>query len=135
MKGQFRIDHVGNPKSADDVQGVKAMQTGRAEPRIATNAVANLETVEEPSISETVVFANISEHGARLITGRYWPTGARVVVSDALVNFQTEAEVVYCAPHTPLQYAVGPRLFAVGLKFSGPLALAAHGGELRAIIS
>jgi hypothetical protein len=114
------------------------MQTeraGRAEPRIVTNAVANLESAEEPSISETVVFANISEHGARLITCRYWSVGEQVIVSDALVNFRTEAEVVYCAPHTPLQYAVGPRLFAVGLRFNGPLALAAHAGDLRAIIS
>jgi hypothetical protein len=85
------------------------MQPGRAEPRMATNTVANLEAVDEPSNNETVVFANISEHGARLITGRYWSAGKQVVVSDSLVNFRTKAEVVYCAPHTARQFVIGLR--------------------------
>jgi len=87
------------------------MQTGRAEPRAATNAVANLEAADEPSINETAVFANISEHGARLITGRKWPQGKEVIVSDSLVNFRTRAQVVYCTPYSS-------RRFAVGVKFN-----------------
>ena len=94
------------------------MQTGRTEPRMATNAVANVEAVDEPSINETAVFANISEHGARLITGRHWSEGTQVIVSDSLVNFRTRAEVVYCAPYS--------RRFAVGLKFHWSHALAGH---------
>jgi hypothetical protein len=95
------------------------MQTGRTESRMATNAVANLESADEPSISETVVFANISEHGARLITGRRWSQGKQVIVSDSLVNFRTRAEVVYCAPYSS-------RRFAVGLKFNWSHALASQ---------
>ena len=87
------------------------MQIGRAEPRMSTNTVANLQSVDEPTLSETVVFENISEHGARLITNRRWPAGKRVIVSDSLVSFRTKAEVVYCAPHSL-------RRFAVGVKFS-----------------
>ena len=102
------------------------MQTGRAEPRMATNAVANLEAADEPSSNETVVFANISEHGARLIAGRHWSAGKQVIVSDSLTNFRTKAEVVYCVPHTSRQ-------FAIGLRFRMPHALAAHLGDLRAI--
>jgi hypothetical protein len=113
--------------------GVKAMQIGRAEPRMATNAVANLEAADEPSINETVVFSNISEHGARLITSRFWTAGDWVIVSDALVNFRSRAEVVYCAPHSMRQFAVGPRVFAVGLRFEAPRSLAAHFGDLRSI--
>jgi hypothetical protein len=86
-------------------------QVGRAEPRMATNTVANLEAIEEPLISETAVFENISEHGARLITRHRWPAGKRVIVSDSLVNFRTRAEVVYCARHSA-------RRFVIGLKFS-----------------
>jgi hypothetical protein len=77
---------------------------------MATNTVANLEAAEEPLINETVVFENISEHGARLITRRSWTAGRRVIVSDALVNFRSSAEVVYCARQSS-------RRFAVGLKF------------------
>jgi hypothetical protein len=87
------------------------MQIGRAEPRMATNTVASLEAAEEPAIAETVVFVNISEHGARLITRRRWPAGKRVIVRDSLVNFQAAAEVVYCAPYNS-------RRFAVGVKFN-----------------
>jgi hypothetical protein len=75
-----------------------------------TNTVANLEAVEEPSISETVVFENISEHGARLIVGRRRPAGERVMVVDAMTDFRTAAEVVYCTPCTS-------GYFALGLKF------------------
>ncbi len=78
---------------------------------MATNAVANLEAADEPSINETAVFANISEHGARLITGRQWPQGKQVIVSDSLVNFRARAEVVYCTPYSS-------RRFAVGVKFN-----------------
>jgi hypothetical protein len=95
------------------------MQTGRAEPRMATNTMANLEAADEPSINETVVFANISEHGARLITGRRWPQGKEVIVSDSLLNFRTRAQVVYCSP-----YSV--RRFAVGLKFNWSHAFASQ---------
>jgi hypothetical protein len=87
------------------------MQIGRAEPRTATNTVASLQSAEEPNIAETVVFVNISEHGARLITGRRWPAGKRVIVTDSVVNFRAKAEVVYCAPYSS-------RRFAVGVKFN-----------------
>jgi len=75
-----------------------------------TNTIASLETADGSAVSETVVFENISEHGARFITRRRWPAGKRVVVSDVLVNFRAAAEVIYCAP-------LSPRRFAVGVKF------------------
>jgi len=87
------------------------MQTGRTERRMATNAVANLEAVDEPAFNETVVFLNISEHGACFISRRRLPAGKRVIVSDSLVNFRATGEVVYCAPHSS-------RRFAVGVKFN-----------------
>jgi hypothetical protein len=110
---------------------VKATQIGRAEQRLATNAVALLEAADEPSINETVVFSNISEHGARLITSRFWTAGEWVIVSDALVNFRARAEVIYCAPHSVRQFAVGPRVFAIGLRFDKARSLAAHFGDLK----
>jgi hypothetical protein len=101
------------------MQIAQMVQTGRTEPRMATNTVANLEAADEPTINETVVFANISEHGARLITGRHWSQGEQVIVSDSLVNFRTRAEVVYCAPYSA-------RRFAIGLRFNWSHALASQ---------
>jgi hypothetical protein len=86
---------------------------------MATNAMANLEAADEPSINEMAVFTNISEHGARLITGRQWSQGKQVYVSDSLVNFRTRAEVVYCTPYSA-------RRFAVGLKFNWSHPLGSH---------
>src|ERR1700722_6841120 len=102
------------------------MQTGRTEPRMAPNAVGNLEAVDEPSNNETVVFANISEHGACLIAGHEGGAGIQVIVRASLTNLRTKAEVIYCMPHTSRQ-------FAVGLRFGMPHALAAHLSDQRAI--
>lgn len=93
---------------------------------MATNTVANLEAADEPWINETAVLANISEHGARLITGRHWSQGREVIVSDSLVNFRTRAEVVYCAPYSS-------RRFAVGLKFNWSHAFASHHVDQKAL--
>ena len=78
---------------------------------MATNTVASLQVTEEDGFNETVVLVNISEHGARFISRRSWPVGKRVVVSDALLNHRTAAEVVYCTPYSS-------RRFAVGVKFN-----------------
>jgi hypothetical protein len=67
---------------------------------MATNTVASIEAAEEPTFNETVVFVNISEHGARFISRRKWPAGKRVILSDSLANFRATAEVVYCAPQS-----------------------------------
>ncbi len=85
------------------------MQTGRTERRMATNTVASVEAADEPTFNETVIFVNISEHGARFISRRRLPAGKRVIVSDSLVNFRAMAEVVYCTPHSSRRFAVGVR--------------------------
>ena len=85
------------------------MQTGRTEHGMSTNAVASLEVVEEPAFNETVVFVNISEHGARFISSRSWPAGKRLILCDSTANFRATAEVVYCAPHSSRRFAVGVR--------------------------
>lgn len=92
---------------------MKEMRTGRVEPRMITNTVASLEAADDPVSSETVVFVKFSEHGARFITRRRWPSGKRVIVTDLVANFRTSAEVIYCAPHSH-----SPRRFAVGVKFN-----------------
>ena len=62
---------------------------------------------DEQAFNDTVVFVNISEHGARFISCRKLPAGKRVIISDSLVNFRATAEVIYCTPHSSRRYAVG----------------------------
>jgi len=55
---ESRIDDARTSHRADHAKGVKVMQTGqtgRTEPRMTTNTVANLEAADEPSINETAV--------------------------------------------------------------------------------
>jgi hypothetical protein len=91
---------------------MKEMLSGRVERRLPTNRAAKLEAAEDPAIGETVVLANVSEHGARIITDRYWGAGNQVIVSDSQLNFRANAEIVYCEPQVS-------RRFAVGLRFTG----------------
>jgi two-component system, cell cycle response regulator len=110
QRGDIEQSQVRRSATAD-INRVKAMQIKRAERRMATNVTATLAAADEPSISDTVVLANISEHGACLIADRHWSAGRQVIVSDSLLNFKSEAEVVYCDPHVS-------RRFAIGLKFA-----------------
>jgi len=79
---------------------------------MSTNAVASLNSAEDPGYSETVFLVNISEHGARFIGRRRWPAGKRIVLEDSTVNFQATAEVVYCAPYSPWRFAVGVKFIS-----------------------
>jgi PilZ domain-containing protein len=90
------------------------MQTGRVDRRMATQVAANLETLDEPSIRETVSIEDISAHGARVLTGRRWQPHERVIVSRVFDGFRTMAEVIYCR-------SVDEKSCVIGLKFSEPM--------------
>jgi hypothetical protein len=88
---------------------MKEMLSGRVERRLASNRPARLEAAEDPAIGATVVLANVSEHGARIIADRPWGAGKQVIVSDSQLNFRANAEIVYCEPQVSRQFAVGVR--------------------------
>ena len=89
------------------------MQWGRMERRIDTIVSARLEIPGEPKVVEPVVIENISQHGARVVTGRACDVNLRVIVSDLVGGIRVEARVVYC------QSLVDGRC-AIGLHFNGP---------------
>lgn len=100
------------------------MLSGRIERRMALSIIACLETPDPAASPETVTLENISEHGARVLSGREWSPKARVVVSDLFGDFHMGAEVVY-SEHT------NDGLYAIGLRFDqGGLELA-HGIPLN----
>lgn len=100
------------------------MLSGRIERRMALSIIACLETPDVPATPETVTLENISEHGARVVSGRQWTPKDRVVVSDLFGDFHVNAEVVY-------SQRMNDGLFAIGLKFDhGGLELA-HGIPLE----
>lgn len=88
------------------------MPKGRTERRMTTNTVAILEAADQPLFQDVVVFSDISEHGARVVSSRHWRTGRQVVVTDFVAAFRIQAEIVYCVPQAENHVAVG-------LKFHG----------------
>jgi hypothetical protein len=95
---------------------------GRIERRMSVNVIACLAS-QDAAIPETVTTENISEHGARVISGRQWNANERVVVSDLFGDFRVTAEVVYCERVKEDQYAMG-------LKFDEACLELAHGVAL-----
>ncbi|MGH8264022.1 MAG: PilZ domain-containing protein [Steroidobacterales bacterium] len=57
---------------------------------------ARLEIPGEHKIVEPVIIENISQHGARVVTGRACDVNVRVIVSDLIGSIRVEARVVYC---------------------------------------
>jgi hypothetical protein len=57
----------------------------------------------------TVMIANISNCGARVITGRRWEPGEQLALTEMLGGFHVHAEVIYCQRVNGDQYAVGLR--------------------------
>jgi hypothetical protein len=89
------------------------VQSGRRERRATTNLAARLQSRGVPST--TVMIANISNRGARVITGRRWEPGEQLALTEMLGGFHVHAEVIYCQRVNGDQYAVGLR-FATAIE-------------------
>lgn len=76
------------------------------------NLAAQLQTANGIGLLDAVVIANLSEHGARILSSRQWPASEHVVVSDGtgLSGFRATGRVIYCE-------ALAAGQFALGLQF------------------
>lgn len=81
---------------------------------ITMSVAARMETLDQPSIHEMIAIANISSHGARVVSGRPWTVHDCVVVTAYAGGVRAAAEVVYCQ-------SLDDGRFAIGLKFNAPL--------------
>jgi len=100
------------------------MLSGRIERRMSLSIIACLETPDAAASPETVTLENISEHGARVLSGRQWTPKDRVIVSDLFGDFHVGAEVVY-------SQRTGDGLYAIGLRFEAAGMELAHGIPLE----
>jgi hypothetical protein len=88
--------------------------SGRNEHRAAMHLAGRLYTRGVPPIVETVMIANISSRGARVIAHRYWQPHDQLVLTELIGDFHVDAEVVYCQ-------RIDREQCAVGLKFAKPV--------------
>lgn len=92
------------------------MLVGRKHPRIAGRSLVQICAVLDPSLVESTTVENVSLHGARLTTRRYWEPGSHVEVKSTSGEFlrpvvpRARARVVYCN-------AIDAKRFAIGLDF------------------
>ena len=78
---------------------------------MAANVAGRLESTLVPKVSENVSIANISSHGARIITHRNWRPHDYVVLIEPTGDFRVEAKVIYCE-------RLRDDAFVIGLKFA-----------------
>ena len=72
-----------------------------------------LANLEEPQARERTVTEDVSPHGARVLTKRYWRPGEVPLLTPLIGDFPKHARVVYCDPQPKGGYCVG-------IRFEGP---------------
>jgi len=72
-----------------------------------------LASLEEPQARERTVTEDVSPHGARVLSSRYWQPGEVPLLTPLIGEYPKHARVVYCAPQPNGGYCVG-------IKFEGP---------------
>jgi hypothetical protein len=86
----------------------------RMEARIPTTVGLELSGLDEPLIYETTFTENVSRHGARVVTKRYWRPNDSVLVKLPQECLPSRARISYCLPLKGDE-------FAMGLQFSLPV--------------
>jgi hypothetical protein len=82
------------------------------------NVLAHVETSDSMGLADIVVIANISEHGARLLSDRQRAVRERLVVTEvaAFSGYRATAEVIYCETLAKGQFALGVRFVDEGVS-------------------
>ena len=91
------------------------MPTERIQKRTPATVALQISSAKQPFITELAFTENLSLHGVRLVTGRAWEPGERVVVKSYHGSIQSRAKVIYCHQLAEARYAVGLEFYsAVG---------------------
>ena len=87
----------------------------RIQKRTSATVALQISSAKQPFITELAFSENISLHGVRVVTGRTWEPGERVIVKSFHGTIQSRAKVIYCHHLAKARYAVGLEFYsAVG---------------------
>ncbi len=87
----------------------------RIQKRTPATVALQISSAKQPFITELAFTENFSLHGVRVVTGRAWKPGERVIVKSYHGSIQSRARVIYCHHLAEARYAVGLELHsAVG---------------------
>src|SRR5438105_15360346 len=87
----------------------------RREPVPVQIYLANL---DEPRIRERTVTEDVSPHGARVLTKRYWQPGEVPLLTSLIGEYPQHARIVYCVPQPNGGYCVGINFEGSTFKWS-----------------
>src|SRR5205809_3033268 len=83
---------------------------GRIEKRLPTLVPVYLASLGEPRSRERTLTENVSPHGARVISQRFWQSGEESLITPLTGEFRQVGRVIYCL-------AKGEDRFCVGVGF------------------
>ena len=82
----------------------------RFQKRTPATVSLQVSSAAQPFITDLAFTENVSLHGVRVVTGRAWKPGERVIVKSYHGTIQSRARVVYCLRLAEARYAVGLEL-------------------------
>ena len=90
---------------------------GRNEKRVPLEVRVYLGSNEQLLAAEGAITANVSPHGARVVTRRPWRADARPWLAPVSSEFRLQAKVIYCQALTNGHFCVGLRFEAGFIRF------------------
>jgi hypothetical protein len=87
-----------------------AVSETRREKRKSEKLLVLLSRVKEPWLTEAASTENVSSHGMRLLTDRFWKRDTNVIVQSSEYELWARAKVVYCQPFSDRTFAIGLEL-------------------------
>ena len=89
-----------------------AVSETRKEKRKSESLLVLLSRVKEPWLTEAASTENVSSHGMRVLTDRFWKRDTKVIVQSSEYELWARAKVVYCQPFSDRTFAIGLELTA-----------------------
>ena len=79
----------------------------RMEERNPVTEAVLLTGVDQSWVTENTTTQNISSHGARVATERFWQPGSELLLKSLRRDFQARARVVYWRSFSSSRFAIG----------------------------
>ncbi|PYU42837.1 MAG: hypothetical protein DMG54_08675 [Acidobacteria bacterium] len=90
----------------------------RIEKRVPLPVQVYLASLAEPRARERTVTEDVSPHGARVLTSRYWQPGEVPLLTSLIGEYPQHARIVYCVPQPNGGYCVGINFEGSTFKWS-----------------
>jgi len=85
---------------------------GRIEKRSPASVPVYLTSLREPRSGEQTTTQNVSPHGARTISKRFWRAGEEALIAPLTGEFPQVGRVVYCDQKTEGRFCLGLEFLA-----------------------